>query len=171
MSPATARNPAAGRLGNNHPKTREETMKMRLLLTLAGWAFGFAVPAIAQEKDAVDPEVRQQIEAVHMKFDEAYNKHDAAALAALFTQDAVEVWQGWPGNAAASGQQSIEKRWAVELASSPSSVRKLVQVYAIGNDVCAITEYSTSTYGHKGYSVTIYVRDADTWKIRMAYAN
>jgi uncharacterized protein (TIGR02246 family) len=146
-------------------------MKIRLLLTLAGLAICFAVPGLAQEQNTVDPEVRQQIEAVRMKFDEAYNKRDAAALAALFTQDAVEVWQGWPGGAAASGQQAIEKRWAVELASSPSNVRELVQVYAIGNDVCAITEYSTSTYGHKGYSVTIYVRDADTWKIRMAYAN
>ena len=60
-------------------------MKMRLLPTLVGLAIGFAVPAIAQEPNTVDPEVRQQIEAVHMKFYEAYNKHDAAAIAALFT--------------------------------------------------------------------------------------
>jgi hypothetical protein len=43
---------------------REETMKMRLLLTLAGLAVGIAVPVLAQEKDTVAPEVRQQIEAV-----------------------------------------------------------------------------------------------------------
>jgi hypothetical protein len=60
-------------------------MNVRLLLTLAGLAIGFAVPSIAQEQNTVDPEVRQQIEAVHMKFYEAYNKHDAAAIAALFT--------------------------------------------------------------------------------------
>ena len=60
-------------------------MNVRLLLTLAGLAIGFAVPSIAQEQNTVDPEVRQQIEAVHIKFYEAYNKRDAAAIAALFT--------------------------------------------------------------------------------------
>ena len=146
-------------------------MKFRLLLTLAGLAIGFGAQARAQEQNTVDPQVRQQIEAVRIKFDEAFKKHDAAALAALFTQDAVEVWEGYSGGAAASGQQAIEKRWAIELASSPTSVSKLVQVRAIGNDICTIEEYSTSSMGHNGYVVTIYVRDADTWKISMAYAN
>ena len=58
-------------------------MKMRLLTTLAGLAIGFAVPVLAQEQNTADPEVRQQIEAAHMKFYEAYNKHDAA-MAALW---------------------------------------------------------------------------------------
>lgn len=49
-------------------------MKMRSLLTLAGFAIGFVVPALAQEKNTADPEVRQQIEAAVMKFDEAFNK-------------------------------------------------------------------------------------------------
>jgi uncharacterized protein (TIGR02246 family) len=146
-------------------------MKIRLAVALVGLAISFALPTFAQQKDTVDPEVRQQIEAVRMKFDEAFKKHDAAALAALFTQDAVLVWEGYSGGAAASGQQAIEKRWAIELASSPTSVSKLVQVRAIGNDICTIEEYSTSSMGHNGYVVTIYVRDADTWKISMAYAN
>ena len=60
-------------------------MKIHLLLALVGSAFGFVMPVFAQEQNTVDPEVRQQIEAVHMKFYEAYNKHDAAAIAALFT--------------------------------------------------------------------------------------
>jgi hypothetical protein len=34
---------------------------MRLLLALAGLAIGFAVPALAQEQNTVDPEVRQQM--------------------------------------------------------------------------------------------------------------
>jgi hypothetical protein len=73
-------------------------------------AIGFALPTLAQEQKTVDPEVRQQIEAIFMKYQEAHNKHDAAAAAALFTPDAVEVWQGYPGGSAASGQQAIEKR-------------------------------------------------------------
>jgi outer membrane lipoprotein-sorting protein len=45
-------------------------MKMRVLLILAGLAIGFAVPALAQEQNMVDPAVRQQIEAVLAKYDE-----------------------------------------------------------------------------------------------------
>ena len=38
-------------------------MNIRLLPVLAGLAIGFAVPVFVQEKDTVDAEVRQQIEA------------------------------------------------------------------------------------------------------------
>jgi hypothetical protein len=46
-------------------------------------------------------------------------------------------------------------------------VIELVRVYAIGIDICAITDTTVGTW--KGHAVRIYVRDADTWKIRMAY--
>ena len=55
-----------------------------------GLAISFALPILAQEQSAapnrvrpVDPQDRQQIEAALMKFQEAYNKRDAAAIAAL----------------------------------------------------------------------------------------
>jgi hypothetical protein len=75
-------------------------MKMRLL-TLVGLAIGFAVPIFAQqtntsEQNTIDPKVRQQIEAVLVKYGEAHNKRDAATIAALFTQDGVQVWD-WAG--------------------------------------------------------------------------
>ena len=66
-------------------------MKIRSLLALMGLAVGFTVPTLAQEQDVVTPEIRQQIEAAVMKFQDAYNKHDPIALAALYTQDGVEV--------------------------------------------------------------------------------
>ena len=143
-------------------------MKIQALLALAGLAIGFAVPTFAQDKNTVDPQVRQEIEAVLKKFDEASNKHDAAAVAALFTLDAIEVWE-WEGGGTASGQQDIEKRYAVDFASTPPDfVGKLVQVYAIGSEGSAILEWSRGVW--KGYIVRIYVRDADTWKIRLSYA-
>ena len=67
-------------------------MKTRLLFIIAGSIIGLALPVVAQEQNAVDPEVRQQIEAVLTQFDKAYNKSDAAAIAALLTPDAVQVW-------------------------------------------------------------------------------
>ena len=60
-------------------------MKMRLLGTLAGLTIGFAVPAIAQEQEVTDPEIRLQLDRIDRKFDEACNRSDAAAVAALFT--------------------------------------------------------------------------------------
>jgi ketosteroid isomerase-like protein len=142
-------------------------MKIRLLLTLAGFAISFVVPAVAQEQKTVDPEVRQQIEAVLAQYDEAFNKQDAAAVAALFTPVAVEVW-GWSSSesALASGQQAIEKRYADQIAGMKCA-SKLVQVYPIGSEVCAITKESVGMW--KNTAVRIYVRDADTWKINMAY--
>jgi ketosteroid isomerase-like protein len=130
-------------------------MKMRLLLTLAGLAFSFALPTFAQEENTVDPEVRQQIKAVLVKYDEAFNKHDAAAVAALFTQGAVEVL-GWePAGSAASGQHAIEKRYATELAGGMNDhVIELVQVYPIGSEVCAITKDCVAQW--KNSSIRIF---------------
>jgi uncharacterized protein (TIGR02246 family) len=78
--------------------------------------------------------VRQQIEAVLTQFDEAYNKNDAAATAALFAQDAVRILSWESEGGLASGQQAIEKWFASQFASSPGEfVGKLLQVYPVGD--------------------------------------
>jgi ketosteroid isomerase-like protein len=142
-------------------------MKMHLI-ALVGLAISFALPIFAQDKNMVDPEVRQQIQAVLMNFDEAYNKHDAAAIAALFTLDAIQVWD-FEGGDTVSGQQAIEKIWAGQIEASPVEFRsKLVQVFPLGSEVSGVSEWSHGAW--KGYWSAIYVRDADTWKIRMEYA-
>jgi hypothetical protein len=94
-------------------------MKKRLVVPLVGLAFSFALPTFAQEKDTVDPEVRQQIEAVLMKFDEAYNKHDAAEIAALYTQDAVRIlsWESEGGLASGSASHREKVRSRVRIKS------------------------------------------------------
>jgi ketosteroid isomerase-like protein len=145
-------------------------MKTLLAVTIIGFAIGFSLPTLAQEQNAVDPEVHQQIEAVLAKCGEAQNKHDAAAYAARYTQNAVRVF-GWEtGGGVASGQDAIEKRCAVDLASNPGEISgKLLQVYAVGNDVFAISKWSVAPW--KGYAVFVFVREADEWKIRMEYAD
>jgi hypothetical protein len=52
-------------------------MKFRSLLTLAGLVIGFAGPAFAQQKDATDPQIIQQLEEIGRKNDEAFNRNDA----------------------------------------------------------------------------------------------
>jgi ketosteroid isomerase-like protein len=111
------------------------------------------------------PRVCQQIEAVSMQFQEAYNNHDADGIAALYAEDAVEVrkWQG-----AACGREAIGKRFVADFAFSPGKmVNKIVQLYPIGSEICAIS--SSDLGGTLGDFVTVYVRHADGWKIRMAY--
>jgi hypothetical protein len=78
-------------------------MKLRLLLALLGLVFSFALPTLAQEKNAVNPQVRQQIEELNVKYDGAFNKNDAEGIATLFTVDAVEMGPEGP----ASGQPDI----------------------------------------------------------------
>ena len=68
-------------------------MQIRLLLSLAGLAVSFAFPTLAQEQNAVDLEVRQQIEAAVTKYEDAFNQNDATAIAALYTADAAEVFE------------------------------------------------------------------------------
>ena len=147
-------------------------MKIRLLLSLAGLALGFALPTFAQEKDTVDPEVRQQIEAANMKLGEARNKYDAAATAAFYEQNAVQVWQWAESGRPAVGQKAIEERWHLEIVSTRAAgvsecTSELVQMCAIGDEISATWRFTCGRWN--GYNIKIYVRDADTWKIRVEY--
>ena len=83
-------------------------MKIRFVLTLVGLAISFALPAFAQQTNTPDPELRQKIIALTKKFDDAMNNNDAAARAALYTEDAVEVTDHGP----IFGRESIEKHYA-----------------------------------------------------------
>jgi uncharacterized protein (TIGR02246 family) len=144
-------------------------MKKRLVVVLVGFAVGFAFPTFAQEQTAVDPQTRQEIEAVAMQYDEALNKHDAAAVVALYTQDAVRV-ADWSGGESSVGREAIKTAFEVQFAGmSPRGVLKsITQMYAIDDRIAAISEFSQG-WVH-GHTVKIYVRDADTWKIRMEFA-
>jgi hypothetical protein len=71
----------------------------------------------------------------------------------------------------ASGQQAVEKRYAIMLASSAGEfVGQIADVYPVGNDGSVITKDREGTLW-KGDKIWIGVRDADTWKIRMEYVN
>lgn len=151
-------------------------MKIRLLGALVGLAINFAVSTFAQEKETVDPQIAQQIRALSIKYDEAFNKNDAAALAALYTEDAVEVADTGP----IYGREAIEKHFA--------DVFKQVHVsnhlgkgdqysphmIGPGNEIWANGEFSLTFQGKsggpiqvKGYWSAIDTREGDTWKIRM----
>ena len=85
-------------------------MKIRLPLALVGSAISFALATSAQQKDTVDPKIIEQLQEEDKNFEEAYNKHDAAAIAALFTDDAVLVTP----HGTFTGRAAIEKKYEEE---------------------------------------------------------
>ena len=95
--------------------------------------------------------------------------YKAAAVAALYTQDAVRV-ADWSGGESSVGREAIKTAFEVQFAGmSPRNVGKsITQMYAIDDRIAAISEFSRG-FVH-GHTVKIYVRDADTWKIRMEFA-
>ena len=147
-------------------------MKIRLALALVGLAISFAVPAFAQQKDTVDPQTIEQIDALAKKFDEAFDNGDAAALASLFTDDAVFVTPG----GMMYGREAIEKYWVETFQQGHFSnhLNKADQysphlIGTTGNEVWRTGEWSFALQGKsgdpinlKGFWSAINVREGDT---------
>ena len=84
-------------------------MKIRYLLALVGLAISFALPTFAQQKETVDPQLIQKLyDTISKKWNEACNNHDAAAIVAVYTEDAIDVTADGPFY----GRQAIEKFYA-----------------------------------------------------------
>ena len=67
-----------------------------------GLGITVASPIFAQ--DTVDPKTAQKIRALTMKYDEAFNRNDAAVVAALFSEDGF-----YRANGRFSGRHAIER--------------------------------------------------------------
>jgi len=158
-------------------------MKIRAALILVGLATGFSLPAYAQQKATVDPAIAQQRDllgdvkaldefgVLATKVDEAFNKNDASALAALFTEDGVLVTP----EGIFFGRQAIEKRYVELFQRWPvtSSISQRDQLNAIDNAAWSTGEWWSTVQSangpefERGYWSAIYVREGGGWKIRM----
>ena len=86
-------------------------MKIRFLLALVGLAISLALPTFAQQKEPTPSDKDRQVSAALVKQgDDAWSNNDAAAVAAIFTEDAVIVTDSGP----IYGREAIEK-WAADL--------------------------------------------------------
>jgi ketosteroid isomerase-like protein len=150
-------------------------MKTRLLGALVVLAISFALPTYAQRKDLADPQTTQKIAATRKAMHEAHINNDAAAVAALFTRDAVFV----APEGTIIGRQAIQK-WYADVYQSgwhpQNHIDKLDgPVHLIGmagNELWATGEWSETGQSKtgepipiKGYWTCIYVREGDDWKI------
>ena len=149
-------------------------MKIRLAVALVALAIGFTVPTFAQQTNTPDPQLRQVVDTLANKLDEAMNNNDAAAAAALFTEDSIFVTPQGP----IYGREPIEKHYAdlFQKVHFSNHVAKDDQVspHAIGNELWCNGAWSV-TYQvkggdpvqAKGYYSAIDSREGDTWKLRM----
>ncbi|MFZ0709609.1 MAG: nuclear transport factor 2 family protein [Terrimicrobiaceae bacterium] len=147
---------------------------LRLLVALAGLAIGFAVPVFAQPANRPDPQLHEEILAFVRKFDPAFNDNDPAALAPLYTEDAVLVVPEGPQY----GREAIAKFWAdlfqkVHFSNHLGSLDAYSPhtIGTSGNEMWATGGWSQTVdglnLGMKGYWSGIVVREGDAWKFRL----
>ena len=149
-------------------------MKTRSLLALVGLAISFALPTFAQQTNTSDQQLREQLVQIGKKNDDAWNNNDAAALAAIYTEDAIKVTDQGPIH----GRQAIEK-WLAELFKTlhpKNYIDKIDSLRIIGtaDNIAANGEWSMTLQGKngepiplKGYWAAIWVREGDDWKCRL----
>jgi uncharacterized protein (TIGR02246 family) len=143
-------------------------MKMRLLLILTGLAIGLAMPTLAQQNESAPSEQdRQQIDALATRYADASNRHDAAAIAALFTEDGVFV----SPEAILSGRQAVEKlyRDTFNATTVSDTVINTTEQHARGDLVWVVGEWRNNTQqGHWG---SVDERRGGAWQLRMLTFN
>ena len=144
----------------------------RFLMIVPALAISLAAPASAQQVSEQD--ARQAGQSVLDAWNKTAQQKDAAAHAALFTEDAVQVTpQGL-----VSGRAAIEGRAAEDFKSLRFDPSKLEQAKMIGTEVMLRAGTWSGTYNGpdgpvhlKGYWSDVDVRDGNTWKIRQETYN
>jgi uncharacterized protein (TIGR02246 family) len=118
---------------------------------------------------------------VRKKIEEAYNNNDAAAVAALYADDAVEVTNRGP----VYGRQAVDKYFEgvfqkvhisdyVSKADPVRGIRKGMadnEMWANGEWSGTIQVKGANPVEQKGYWSSIKVLEGDTWKIKMGTFN
>ena len=153
-------------------------METRLLFALVGLAISLALLTFAQQTSTPDPQLRQRYIALVKKYDDALNKNDAAAVAALFAEDGVFVTDRGP----VIGRPAIEK-WHADLFTQFHLSNSLITVDedsphmigTAGNELWATGTWSATIQGQNSGPIQIktywsVIREGDDWNIRMLSA-
>jgi uncharacterized protein (TIGR02246 family) len=143
-------------------------MKISLVVTLVGLAISLTTSTFAQQ--TVDPKIDQQIRALASNYDSAFNKQDAPAVVALYTEDAVLKTP----NGTFNGRQAIEGLYEHYFRDDHSKnvltvVNKLDSTS--GDEVRATGTWSDTfeeagTIHADGNYAWVLVHEGDTWRIR-----
>jgi uncharacterized protein (TIGR02246 family) len=152
-------------------------MKLSLLAAV-GLATGISGLALAQGKNGPctgPEEACQQIARIVKDFDAAFNRQDAAAVAALYTEDAILA----PEGPILSGRDAIEKFYAGAFkAGLSNAVTNTKETHIIGDIAWVVGDWSAmgpgpnhTTQRYHGNWVGLYVHSGGAWKARLDSSN
>ena len=149
--------------------------RMTLLLSLVGMVMAVAGPsreALAQQTSATGrQDARQAVEAFITKYLNAYNRKDAAGVAALYAEDGFLI----PPGPMTTGKQNIEKAWRAVFDTGRTGLRyDIKQVQAEGNIVWSVGQFTVMApdetgmlQERQGNFANIYQWDGDGLKFRV----
>ena len=121
-----------------------------------------------QQKYQADPKTAQEICEFVRQYEQKFNEHDWVAVAALCTEDAIQIGPEGP----VCGRPAIEKKYAdlFKRLHPTDIVCTVDQVSAVGNVSWNSGGWSCTLQGEsgsvqiKGYRLDILIRDGDVWK-------
>ena len=149
--------------------------RMTLLLSLVGMVMavaGLSREALTQQTSATGrQDARQAVEAFITKYLDAYNKKDAAGVAALYAEDGFLI----PPGPMTTGKQNIEKAWRAVFDTGRTGLRyDIKQVQAEGNIVWSVGRFTVMApdesgvlQERQGNFANIYQWEGDGLKFRV----
>lgn len=130
-----------------------------------------ATPVAAQQPS--EQQVRPAIERLLETWDTAANQKDAAAVAALYTEDAMRVTP----RGTSYGRAAIEKDLVETFKVTSNIADKVEKIQVIGEVALVTATWSATLQGKdgpvqlRGFWGGVYVRDGEAWKTRLAIIN
>ena len=142
------------------------------LASMSAAVVGQGREAIAQQTNAAGrQDVGKAVEAFITKYLDAYNKKDAAGVAALYTEGGLLV----PPGPITTGKQNIEKAWQAVFDTGRTGLRyDIQQVQAEGNIVWSVGQFTVMApdesgvlQERQGNFANIYQWEGDGLKFRV----
>jgi uncharacterized protein (TIGR02246 family) len=132
-----------------------------------------ASSAFAQQADQA---TRQQIEQLVATYRENWNNHNAAGIAALYTNDGVLVSQA--PKVVKTGPQEIVQQYETAFKTVSHNDGATAEVFSLGPDALySVGEYHLSGQNQSGgplkvdgHWTAVYVREGGAWKIKLLTA-
>jgi len=141
-------------------------------LCLSVAAMSVAAPSPGQQTGTSGRrDMRQAVEAFVTKYLNAYNRKDAAGVAALYTEDGILV----PPGPIATGKPNIEKAWRAVFDSGRTCLRYEIQevqeegnlVWSVGQFTVMAPDESGALQERQGNFANVYQWEGDELKFRV----
>jgi uncharacterized protein (TIGR02246 family) len=138
-------------------------MTRRIAVGLVALALALPLPALAQ---AGATDLRAQIGKIDQAWQTAYNAGDAAAVTALYTQDAKVMA---PGAEPVSGRAAIQALFAADIAKGAKNTLTLGEVMSFGDFALEtggwVAKAADGKHLDHGTFMTLYKKVGGAWKI------